>query len=140
MIRQMLYVIGFGLVLAGTAWAVPSTLAKSGSCKLDEKTVVELSNADFSVTCEFSGRKAFGKYCLIAIPKFTNKAGRTFYISYNVSFFNKAGNLVASVSQHRTLQENKKDFALVSAQTYLHEGDARNITSYQLVVYAIDAE
>jgi len=139
MLRRIL-IIGVFLFLAGAALAVPSKLDRSGSIKHDEKTEVELSNADFRMVCEFTQRKAFGKYCLIAIPQFTNLAGRSFYISYNVSFFDKAGKFVACVSQHRTLHKDNKDLALVSAQTYLHETDARTITSYQLVVYAIDAE
>jgi len=132
------------LVLAtATAIGVPSVLRKSGDCKLEvggmfeDKKVftVEPANADVQLTCKFRGGDFFGEFTVFANPSISNKSSRKLMVSYNVAFFDKAGELIACAEQSGDVDADAKNHQFGSCMSKLSQEEFAKITAYKVVVY-----
>ena len=132
-----------------TVMANPSTIEKSGKCKLqkagafDKKKffILDLKNSDAEVKCEFRGGDFFNKFALFGIPKVTNLSKKPFNMSYNVAFFDKSGKLITTVRQDwDNVKADAKEFQMGSALSSLPEAAFKKITSYKLVIYISEAK
>lgn len=132
------------LVLAATtAIGVPSVIRKSGDCKLavgdmfEDKKVftVELANPDVQLTCKFRGGDFFGEFTVFANPSISNKCGKKLMVSYNVAFFDKAGELIACAEQSGDVDAAAKNHQFGSCMSKLSQEEFAKIAAYKVVVY-----
>jgi hypothetical protein len=96
---------------------------------------VELANADLQLTCKFRGGEFFGEFTVFANPSISNKSGRKLMVSYNVAFFDKAGELVACAEQSGDVDADAKNHQFGSCMSKLSQEEFAKITTYKLVVY-----
>ncbi|MCP3967361.1 MAG: hypothetical protein GY750_08520 [Lentisphaerae bacterium] len=142
--RKLTFVVLLLIVGSISSFALPSTISKSGKCKIQKAGTfdkakifsLELKNKDATVKCGFRGNDFFGKFHIFANPSIANLSGKPFHISYNAAFFDKDNNLIAAVSQSCSdVEVGAKNFMLGSAMAQIPEEKLKDITSYKLVIY-----
>lgn len=124
-------------------------IRKSGDCKLQ---IVEWNDKNYSekvfsvtanspqvdISCEFRGGTFFKRFVLSGNPSITNKSGKPLYLGYNVSFFDKNRELIATVRQDGDVKIDAKNLQFGSCMATIPESSLEKIASYQMVVYVLD--
>jgi len=137
------------VILSGvSAIASPSRIAKSDKCVLQEAgpfdknkiLTLELNNADVQIQFNLRGDKFFGKFIIQTTPKISNLSEKPKHVAYNIAFFDKNGQLVASTSSSTDLKPNQKNKYAGSNMPEIPRQALKDIVSYQVVIYVTEGK
>lgn len=145
--KRVLTTVCLLTVFAFTTRAAPSILRKSGDCKLqvgdafdnDKVVAVTLENSDVKMTCKFRGGDFFDEFTLFANPSIDNKSGKKIDVSYQVAFFDKAGELIATAGQDGDVDASDTNYQFGSCLRKLPQAEFDKIASYRIVVYVSES-
>jgi len=134
------------LIVSVSVFASSSTISKSGRCSLQEAGpfdhnkmfVLDLKNSDVRVVFSLRGDEFFGRFVIPTTPKITNLSGQPKHIAYNLSFFDRSGNLIACTSSSADLESDEKDLQAGSNMQEIPCTSLEKISSYQAVIYVSD--
>jgi len=123
-------------------------ITKSGECVLQEAGAfdkskiftLEMKNAEVQLQFNLRGSDFFGRFIIQTTPKISNLSGKPKHIAYNIAFFDKNGQLVASTSSSTNLAANEKDKYAGSNMPEIPRQALQTIASYQAVVYVMDGK
>ena len=142
--KKLIVSISLLIVTLGVSlYVFATTLEKGENCTLkvaedffDSNNIYRttLRNEKIIVKCEFSGGEFFDEFALFAIPKLTNISGHTLNVSYQVTFFDKTGEIVTIAQQKGDLKADAVDWQFGSAMTTISHEDFEKIASYKVVV------
>lgn len=130
--------------LVGTiTLSAQNIITKSGKCALQEAEVFddsklwvkELKNEEVKIILKVRGSEFFDRFVIMTSPSVTNLSDQKKYISFNLVFYDKNGNMIACTSANNELKEGTENMQIGASMSTVTPALLSRITSYQVTVY-----